>query len=471
MVHKHLQDSHESLTLYARYEFLKRNPVLEAHRNFCEMLTSEKRDNASNTLTNCRPVDTTAIMFYGTCVEKPEEVNPEEDSDTDSEDLNPPKEQFKVNFHKKDLSKFYEKFYEEKHKTESIKNVIAASGVLERLYLRTLSGNFLEYVKKSKFPISHLRTTRAYGKVKLQFHDKGKKKIQNLEYWRSDKYRTLIWRNYHARLDGSRRFQQLAARNVFQMTRCTPLDEIEFKTEPYSSWNVAFEPFDKFYYILADCFLKSLVLKMNAKKFSMDITWSTPQDNNPKKEPLLVLLNLMKPEAIEHIKLRKWDDWHIRENRKTRIMRHFSRKVRQLEQWRMTRKLDILDKNIQVLPEDYIVGSQAETIRVGLKEKDVYELCELVRQRRFPFFLTMTVNDDFDYLKAVGLLAVKRDIKRVPPFEVNENLIKVSYRLGNFQDRKSLEFFMDFDNAEWEGKKENKIFFHIKDTTDEKTKN
>ncbi|CAO4372556.1 unnamed protein product [Caenorhabditis nigoni] len=369
------------------------------------------------------------------------------------------------------MGKFFEKFYKENQKIESRKKIVAASGVLERLNLRTLSTTFNEYVM-SQFPISSLRTVRAYGKVKLQFYDELKKQDQNLEYWRCDTNKTLIWRNYHARFDGSQRFQQMAAHDVFQMTRCTPLDEIEFKTEPYSSWNRAFPPFDNFYYILADCFLKSLVLKMNAKKFSMDLTWfkSTPQDKNPKKDSLLVLLKLMEPKVLEHIKLRKWNDGHLRGDRNTRVMKSFW-EIRNLEQWTNAQTLDILDKNIQVLPEDYIVGSQAEIIRVGLKEEDVYKLCELIRQRRSPFFLTMTVNDDFDYLKAAGFLAVERDIKRVPPFEEDENLVKVSYRLGKFQEHKSQEIFMDFDNAEWEGKKENKIFFRIKDTTDEKAKN
>ncbi|PIC31993.1 hypothetical protein B9Z55_012498 [Caenorhabditis nigoni] len=280
MVHEHLQDS---LELCARYEFLKRNPVSEAHRNFSEMLTSEKVDNVSNAKPNCQPVFTNAIKFYGTFVEDPEEdVNPEEDSDTDSENLDPPKDKFEVGFYQKKMCEFYEMFYKEEHETESRNEIVSASGVLERLNLRTLSTKFKNYAK-SRFPINRLRTIRAYGKIKVQFYDKQMKQDQNLEYWRCDTYKTLIWRNHHARLDGSRRFQQVAAHDVFQMTRNTQLERVEFKTEKYNSWNLAVQPFDNFYKILADRF-NVLNFKLKVKKFSMDITWFG--DKDPYKDPL-----------------------------------------------------------------------------------------------------------------------------------------------------------------------------------------
>ncbi|CAS00901.1 Protein CBG26250 [Caenorhabditis briggsae] len=74
-----------------------------------------------------------------------------------------------------------------------------------------------------------------YGKIKVQMKNWNIIDVIHVDYWRCDQETTLVWHGYFARFDSSRKFQQLAAYNVFHTIKWTSLISLEFETEKYNS--------------------------------------------------------------------------------------------------------------------------------------------------------------------------------------------------------------------------------------------
>ncbi|CAO4372561.1 unnamed protein product [Caenorhabditis nigoni] len=201
-----------------------------------------------------------------------------------------------------------------------------------------------------------------YGKIKIQMKNRDIVDVIDVDYWRCDQGTTLVWHGYFARFDSSRKFQQLAAYNVFHTIKWTYLHSLEFETEKYNSWNPKVDPFYKFCKQLSH----RLRFQIKVKEFKMELSSYDGQDAT--EDQVMDILKYMDPSILKKITIRKWDDSHMHTNGKARVMKSW-RMVPRLKQWRKAEDFDILDRNIQMLKEDYI-GEKHKKID-GIKWRNV----------------------------------------------------------------------------------------------------
>ncbi|CAO4372567.1 unnamed protein product [Caenorhabditis nigoni] len=258
MVHEHFLDR-ASREFCAEYEFLKRNPAREAHRNVCEMLMStrvpvSKKCKTSNVVLRKRREDF--------------RESTDTDSDTEEPDTwyNEHEEKLNVDYPIGQLEAVFEKCYRDeflRRNNESVDNekLIKEAGIMERLILRDASAKYwklIEYEGTYKyFVIKILRVTRAHEKVKIFLLEYGRGVSHNLEYWRCQKDgRTMIWKGYHANFYSCRRFQQWASHHLHYCLQRICFGRLIFKTEERNKWDPETDPFCNFYKQLATRFKK-----------------------------------------------------------------------------------------------------------------------------------------------------------------------------------------------------------------------
>ncbi|ULT93735.1 hypothetical protein L3Y34_003313 [Caenorhabditis briggsae] len=273
----------DSLELYIKYEFLKRNTYEDAHQNLREMIRSneefqELRDNEEK-LKNQENLQMKNLNLQKLIRMKNRKRR---------------KENWRVlgRNSRKNMT----------HGLQAQNMLFSTADCLKLLLLRNSSFSYKKDLKYKTFPMKSVIIRRAYGKVKVQMLNPSKP-CQNAEYWRCENSGCIVWHGYHARIDKSRRFQRMASAELERVLCSSSLDEIEFKTEDHNSWNPNVDPF----------FTLVKYMKMNldehcicTKKVSMELGWfgDTSKENNTF---IKYLLKNMSEETLETIKFRKWN--------------------------------------------------------------------------------------------------------------------------------------------------------------------
>ncbi|PIC32377.1 hypothetical protein B9Z55_012732 [Caenorhabditis nigoni] len=371
----------DSLELYIKYEFLKRNTYEDAHQNVREMIRSneefrELRDNKDKTQKSRKFSNETPPST---------EVDSDKESVEKEDELDSSGKKFK----KKYVGEFFEKFLTEEFRTLGLQAqdmLFSAADCLKLLLLRNSSFTYNRGLKYRKFPMKRVIISRANGKVKVQMLHP----CQNAEYWRCENGGCIVWHGYHARMDKSRRFQRMASIELERVLCSSLLDEIEFKTEDHNSWNPNIDPFFTFVRYMKMNFNAKCI---STKKVSMELGWfgDCSKENNTL---IQYLLKNMDDKTLETIKFRKWNG----RERETVILLAIEETLLYSDQWRNAKEWDIQDRNIKTHPLNFL---RFDTVHIPLGTDKFLIFCDKMLETQFKNErITFIVPDAFDFVEA-----------------------------------------------------------------------
>ncbi|CAO4372815.1 unnamed protein product [Caenorhabditis nigoni] len=378
MGHKHLADSHE---LCVKYEFLKRSTYQEAYRNVCEMLSWKAGENPNR----AQPTKKRSKS------RKPNEINPEIDSD--SEKFKEKKLKTCKEFNVANVINYYEKFHKEEFRRMGRPYSYKTADCLELLLLNNACG-VAEHLTNTPFPMNRVIVSRAYGKVKVQMLDPSKP-CQNAEYWRCENSGCIIWRGYHARMDELTRFQQVASADLGFILNFAKLDELEYRTDEHNSWNPNVDPFFNFVKYMErdyDTFENSIF----ATKITMELGWfgNSDEDNNRQVELLWKWLN---NRNLESMKFRKWTGSRLPGGNEV-LKWEIGSSLAERHRWTHLKELDIQDRYLKMPAKNYI---HCDIVHIHLETDNFLEFCDEMLETRFEKkMITFIVNEAFDFSRA-----------------------------------------------------------------------
>ncbi|PIC31998.1 hypothetical protein B9Z55_012502 [Caenorhabditis nigoni] len=413
MVHTELNDP-TSLSLCAKYEFLKRNSVREAHRNICEMLISRKLPQVPQTSQT-----KTKVLR-----KRREDFRESTETDSDSEERddwhNEHNEEFQVDFPIQKIEADFRTFnLDMLVKTEAdhtVKNLcwrmFVEANILERLALRDAYTKNHEELKelrnhhffKDKHKFDFMNITRDYGKVKTVMGKSNTDVSWKLEHWRCQKDgRTMIWKGYHANFYCCRRFQQWASEHIcycLQRTQEVHLKSLKIVTNPRNSWFPAVDPFYKFYQQLGH-HSKSKFLDKSmpfiVDLLQLELGWfddSTEQNMTPTR---MLMHNF---ESLKTMKFRKWTESGKPENRIVLTMSEW-REIFESKEWIKAPFLDVRDRNIKMDARNFM---HFEKIYIHLTIEDIYPFSQQIKEHMNKPRIVFVVEKEFNFDAAARVL-------------------------------------------------------------------
>ncbi|CAP38356.2 Protein CBG21601 [Caenorhabditis briggsae] len=361
--------------LFAKYEFLKGNSPAQASRNLYETKTGGIVENVPREDADdlAREPTSTEIDPELSDYQKPKRATVLDwYCDVSSQDID------------KNFKKIADQEYKKNIKYGEIKDDIKPHDCLDLLLMLKLYDAPQRDSLKKAFPMNRVIVTRAYGKVKVQIFKLNDPPL-NLQYWRCQNEKCLVWKGYQARFDKTSRFQLQASIHLYYVLHKAKLNVLEFKSEEYESWDPKLDPF---FYILKslNSQFRSDMGSVKANKLIMETRWygDTGEKNEEQMKDLLKLLN---SKHLVSIKLRKWKS--VENPREVREAHEETIKIDPLisnmDQWRNAKELDIQNEDIHLNEQDFM---NFETVHIILKTEKILDFCERIgaEPKRFSNF-------------------------------------------------------------------------------------
>ncbi|EGT37429.1 hypothetical protein CAEBREN_02328 [Caenorhabditis brenneri] len=424
--------------LCMKHEYFKRNSILQAHTNICEMIDSGLTRNPelrfpdlepefddppeSSDCPKCEPLAKKFKYDFKESTSATPPESPDSDSDDnetiqwdkDSEGVEGDYEQCTM----KKTKWFYEQLAEnELEEYSELGEACGAEEIKEIISIRRIIDT--PKFKSIHRPIESLRVLIGYRKLVINFHDSYKP--TSISYMSSQEG-CLVWYDDIAIVEKNLKYQSLAAGDFLYTfeDRNTEFEELEVDFEDYRKCDPPIWPFSSFFWKI-DHVWRYWKRKLHIQRFVMKVFYDKDEVHNGQLL-LFVFWNKINPEYAMSVKLRIWDASEVCERRGLGafLNQHFIRYFYGTPLWNGIKTLDIMDERIIVNKILFKNFYSFDTVHMILPQNDfIYlvdgfeEMNQVPRGYKCTFILK---KETFNFLRAFKILQLKilHKLKDVP---------------------------------------------------------